>query len=173
VHNQSFFVWLAFIRLLQHGQVIFQNKSHLSQTDPCNGCQSTVDNTCSSRPGKIFLSFGQISGLKHPVTVNNNCSYNCFCTRIHRHDCRYNHSSTPNLRIFPSYHFSWNPIKSFFQIHTAKREYRHWINVKLKFRHTAGRSSPFQRTILYIIRRLSLWCMVSAMPNLQSVAVPF
>jgi len=51
-----------------------------------------------------------------------NCSNNCFCTCVHRHDCQYQPFFNSQLTHCPSHHFSWNPIKSLLQIHKAKTE---------------------------------------------------
>ena len=45
-----------------------------------------------------------------------------FCTCVHRHDCQYQPFFNSQLTHCPSYHFSWNPIKSLLQIHKAKTE---------------------------------------------------
>jgi len=55
-----------------------------------------------------------------PVTIN--CSYDFFCTCIHRHDYQYYPFFNSQLMHYPSYYFSQNPITTFFQTQKAKTE---------------------------------------------------
>jgi len=68
------------------------------------------------------LNRGAYQLLPQKATVSINCSDNCFCTCVHRHDCRYQLFLNFQLTHCPPYHFSQNPIKTFFHIDKVKIE---------------------------------------------------
>jgi len=102
-----------------------------------------------------MLNLGTCQLLPQTATITINCSDSSFCTRIHRHDCRCQPFFHSQLTHCPSYHFSWNPINSFLQIHKAKVELLSF-NSKILLHLSYGKncisgSFSFHKSKLHII----------------------
>jgi len=114
-------------------------------------CKNSCQNSYSSSHGKAILNSLQMASMT--ITNNSgltaepwcivhanfylktgnvtiNCSDNCFCTCVRRHKCRYQPIFISEVTYCPSYHFSRNPLKSFFQIHKAKIEFFSFLTLK-------------------------------------------